>query len=63
MPPQVVRIILLTVFIVGSYLVARAVLTPKSFGEYGHYRSNALEEIASKSPVYGGKKSLSLIHI
>ena len=35
MPPQIVRLVLLTIAIVGSYLVARYFLTPPSFGQYG----------------------------
>lgn len=34
MAPQIVRLLLLTIAIVGSYIVARAMLTPPSFGEY-----------------------------
>lgn len=55
-PPQVVRIILLTIVIVASYLVARAFLTPRSFGKIGWYRAHALEEQASLQPVYAGMK-------
>jgi hypothetical protein len=42
MPPQIVRLVLLTFAIVGSYLVARSFLTPRSFGELGWYRAEAL---------------------
>jgi len=62
MPPQIFRLVLLTVGIVGSYMVARAFLTPRSFGEYGWYRGNALEELASRTPVYAGKKACDECH-
>jgi hypothetical protein len=62
MPPQIVRLVLLTIAIVGSYLVARAFLTPQSFGDYGWYRGNALGEIASRTPVYAGKKACEECH-
>ena len=62
MPPQVLRLVLLTMGIVGSYVVARQLLTPPSFGEYGFYRGGALEEIASRTPVYAGKKSCDECH-
>lgn len=61
-PPQIVRLILLTIGIVGSYLIARAFLVPVSFGEYGWYRANALGEIASHSRVYAGKKACAECH-
>lgn len=62
MPPQIFRLVLLTIGIVGSYMVARAFLTPRSFGEYGWYRGNALEELASRTPVYAGKKACDECH-
>ena len=61
-PPQIVRLILLTLGIVCSYLVARAFLTPPTFGEYGWYRGAAMEEIASRPPVFAGKKSCDECH-
>lgn len=62
MPPQVLRLVLLTLGIVGTYLVARAFLTPASFGEYGWYRGAALEEIAARTPVYAGKQACEVCH-
>ena len=62
LPPQILRLVLLTLAIVGSYLVARAFLTPPSFGEYGWYRGEALEEIASRTPVFAGKKACDECH-
>ena len=62
MPPQVLRLVLLTIGIVGSYLVARAILTPQSFGEYGWYRGAALTELASHDRVYAGAKSCEECH-
>ena len=62
MPPQVVRLVLLTVGIVSSYLVARYFLTPASFGAYGWYRGNALAELRNRPVVYGGKKACEECH-
>ena len=62
MPPQILRLVLLTLAIVGSYLIARAFLTPSTFGEYGWYRGAALEEIAARTPVYAGKKACDECH-
>jgi hypothetical protein len=62
MPPQVVRLILLTAGIIGSYLVARAFLTPRSFGDYGWYRGDALQEQASKPIMFAGKKACEECH-
>src|SRR5690349_20769218 len=62
LPPQILRLILLTLAIVGSYLVARSFLTPSSFGQYGWYRGSALGEIAARTPVFAGKKSCDECH-
>jgi hypothetical protein len=61
-PPQIVRILLLTIAIVGSYLAARYFLTPKSFRQYGFYRGDALTDIASHEPVFAGKKACDECH-
>ena len=56
MPPQIVRLVLLTILIVTSYATARYFLTPPTFHEYGFYRGAALEEIAvARSPGFAGK--------
>jgi hypothetical protein len=62
LPPQIVRLILLTLGVVGSYGVARMLLLPSSFGEYGWYRGAALEEIAAAKPVLSGMKSCDKCH-
>jgi hypothetical protein len=62
MPPQIFRLVLLTLAIVGSYLVARAFLTPPSFGQFGWYRGAALEELAARTPVYAGKQACDECH-
>lgn len=62
LPPQLVRILLLTVAIVISYVLARAALTPSSFGEYGFYRGAALQEVAARDPLYAGRVACSECH-
>jgi len=62
LPPQILRLVLLTLAIVGSYLVARALLTPPTFGQYGWYRGAALEEIAARPPVFAGKQACDECH-
>lgn len=55
LPPQIFRLVLLIFAIVVSYLVARTLLTPESFREYGFYRGAALVEYAKHEPVFAGK--------
>jgi hypothetical protein len=62
MPPQVLRIVLLAVGIVAVYFIARSFLTPPSFKQYGWYRGNALGELATRDPVFAGKKACEECH-
>ena len=62
LPPQIVRLLLLVVAIVSSYLVARYFLTPETFGDYGWYRAAALEERASLPRSYAGKAACGECH-
>jgi len=47
---------LAAVFVVGFalFLIARGLLVPRSFGQYGHYRGNAIGEIAALPVSYAG---------
>src|SRR5512135_3392441 len=62
LPPQLTRLVLLACGIAGSYAVARVMLTPRSFGQYGHYRGAALEEIASREPTFAGAVACDECH-
>lgn len=55
---------LAAVFLAGIiiFLVARTQLVPKSFGEYGHYRGDALNEVASRPVKYAGHKACEDCH-
>ena len=61
-PPQFTRLILLTVLIVAAYLLARSALTPRSFGQYGWYRGDALQELAQLPTVYAGRAACTECH-
>ena len=52
------------VFVVGAlvFIVVRAILVPKSFGEYGHYRGNAIQEIASQPISFAGHETCEACH-
>jgi hypothetical protein len=63
LPPQILRLVLLALAIVGSYLVARSFLTPSSFGQYGWYRGDAVGEIAAaRTPLFAGKQACDECH-
>ena len=52
------------VFLAGIllFLVIRRFLVPKSFGEYGHYRGNALSEIAARPINFAGHDTCETCH-
>jgi hypothetical protein len=56
MPPQLKRLIPLFVLFIGLFLIIRKLLIPDSFGQFGHYRGKALEEIASYEMKVANKK-------
>jgi len=62
MPPQIFRLVLLTIAIVVTYLIARYLLTPASFEEYGFYRGLALKEHMRHLPVFAGRKACLECH-
>lgn len=61
-PPQLTRLIVLTVMIVVVYFVARHFLVPASFGQYGHYRGDAHQEIAARPILYAGRATCEECH-
>ena len=62
LPPQIFRLILLIFAIVILYLVARTLLTPDSFRDYGFYRGAALAEQSGHVPVFAGKQAVGARH-
>ena len=62
MPPQLLRLVVLALLILGSYAVARVVLTPPTFGKFGHYRAAALDDAAARPPLYSGAKACVECH-
>ena len=55
---------LASVFVVGGLLFVglRAFLVPKSFGQYGHYRGDAIAEIAARPVNFAGHQACEDCH-
>ncbi len=55
---------LAAVFVVGIlvFLAVRAFLVPKSFGEYGHFRGDAITEIAARPVNFAGHQACEDCH-
>ena len=62
MPPQIVRLVLVTIVVVGTYAVARVIMTPATYYDYGNFRGAALEELQAKKPVLAGMKACDECH-
>ena len=52
MPVQVQRLLIAFAIFIALFLVARHFLRPASFGQYGHYRGDALKENEDKPIKY-----------
>ena len=57
MPAQLKRLIPLFAIFIGLFIFVRHFLVPDSFGQFGHYRGNSLQEIASKEMVFASRES------
>ena len=44
------------------FLVVRAYVVPKSFGQYGHYRGNAITDIAAHPVKFAGHETCEACH-
>lgn len=62
MPKQVIRLLIAFALFIGIFLVTRKIIMPDSFGDIGHYRADALTEIASFTPKYTDSLSCVTCH-
>ncbi len=54
MPKHGARLIILIVVFLATAVAAKSYFTPDSFYRYGHYRADAVSEIAANEPKYKG---------
>ena len=62
MPPQIKRPLLIFAGLILAFLVLRIFLIPASFGKYGFYRADSMNEIAAKPLKYAGQKECATCH-
>jgi len=62
MPKHIVRLLILIAAVAIVAFSAKQFLTPDTFYQYGHYRGNAVAEIASKVPKLQGSASCQPCH-
>jgi hypothetical protein len=61
-PPQINRLLLAFAIFILLFMVARHFLRPESFGKYGHYRADALDENAMNEIHYAGQQACFECH-
>src|SRR5210317_1832130 len=62
MPAQLTRILSLFIVFIGLFLLARHLLIPESFGQYGHYRGNSLLDNESVELTYADREDCYACH-
>lgn len=55
MPQQIKRLLIAFAVFIALFLLIRVMLVPKSFGELGHFRKDAIDENTLKELRYAGK--------
>jgi hypothetical protein len=61
-PQQVTHLALVFLIAAVAYVIARSFLVPPTFGELGHYRADAVREIAARPIKYAGKDACVACH-
>jgi hypothetical protein len=59
---HIIRAVLLLIAIAVVFVVVRHFLVPDSFGDYGHYRSLSIAEIAARAPAHGAVGACAECH-
>jgi len=59
---HLLRVALVFAVAIIAFLLLRAVLVPRSFGEYGHYRGNAIAEVAAHPVSFAGHEACEVCH-
>ena len=53
-PQKLLPLVAIAVLGLGALIAARQILVPKTFGEYGHYRAAAMDDIRKQDIAYAG---------
>jgi len=59
---HLIRVALVFAAGVIAFLAVRGIIVPKSFGQYGHYRADALKDIAERPPGFAGREACANCH-
>ncbi len=61
-PDQVKRLLIIFIVILAALVTVRSYLTPPTFGEFGHYRSAAVDSISALPVAYAGQEICAECH-
>jgi len=62
LPDQIKRLLVVAILITIGFIHVRKIFIPKSFGEIGHYRADAVTEIMSHDISYAGNQACDDCH-
>ena len=62
MPKIIFRLFISFVVFVGIFIVIQRLITPESFGKYGHYRANSIEDNKDRTSFYKGEEECATCH-
>lgn len=62
MPQQLTRLLVMFAVLAGGLVLARYFLSPKTFGEQGHYRAAAVEATVKQPIQYAGREACAVCH-
>jgi predicted CXXCH cytochrome family protein len=59
---HVIRMLFLLILVLIGFHILRTLFTPKSFGKYGHFRADNVEEQMVRPVMHGGSNSCAPCH-
>jgi len=62
MPKLIFRLFFSFIVFVSLFILIQRLVTPDSFGKYGHYRANSLEDNKMRTSYYKGEKKCTECH-
>ena len=57
LPQQMTRLLAVFAVLAVAFLIIRPILVPATFGQFGHYRAAAVDEIAARPITYAGRNT------